>query len=114
MAKGITDRQHYTDIATALRIKNGEETTYKPSEMAAAILEVECGNKIVEVNIYDSIGMFLILTDGGAVATGSVTFDENGNPTSLTDDNGNTVNFTAGYPTTATDSKGNSVPIIWG
>lgn len=32
-----TNNQNYTAIATAIRGKNGESTTYKPSEMAAAI-----------------------------------------------------------------------------
>lgn len=32
-----TNNQHYTDIADAIRGKNGLSTTYKPSEMAAAI-----------------------------------------------------------------------------
>ena len=32
-----TNNQHYSDIAAAIRNKNGTNTTYKPSEMAAAI-----------------------------------------------------------------------------
>lgn len=34
---GITDTQNYTDIADAIRAKNGSADTYMPSEMAAAI-----------------------------------------------------------------------------
>lgn len=43
MAKVITDNQHYADIAEAIRTKNETETLYKPSEMAAAILEIQGG-----------------------------------------------------------------------
>lgn len=124
MAKGITDSQHYTSIASAIRSKNGEETAYKPSEMAAAILALVLGEgggeggsevkKVASVNVYESIGMFVITYEDGTVVTGNATFDENGLPTGLTDDNGNTVNFVSGYPTSATDKEGNSVPIVWG
>lgn len=43
MAKVLTDSQHYTDIANAIREKNGEETAYKPSEMAGAIQAIQSG-----------------------------------------------------------------------
>ena len=43
MAKVLTDSQHYTDIANAIREKNGETTQYKPSEMATAIQAIESG-----------------------------------------------------------------------
>ena len=125
MAKGITDSRHYTDIAAAIRSKNGEESTYKPSEMAAAILALVAGGgegggegsevkKVSSVNVYESIGMFVITYEDGTVVTGNATFDDNGLPTGLTDDNGNTVNFVSGYPTSAVDRDGNSVPIVWG
>lgn len=114
MAKVITDSQNYTSIAAAIRAKNGEETTYKPSQMAAAILDIEGGRKVSEVNIYDASGMFAITYEDGHMVTGSATFDENGLPTNLTDDNGNTVTFTNGYPTRATDNDGNTVAIVWG
>lgn len=116
MAIVITNDQHYAGIADAIREKNGEGATYKPSEMAAAILEIMGGNvkKVTSVNVYENIGMYTITYEGGQMVTGSVTFDENGLPTSLTDDRGNTVNFTMGYPTSATDSEGNIVSIIWG
>lgn len=40
---GITDTQNYTDIANAIRAKNGSAATYMPSEMAAAILAIPGG-----------------------------------------------------------------------
>lgn len=43
MSKIVTDSQHYTDIANAIREKNGTETTYKPSEMAEAIQGIQSG-----------------------------------------------------------------------
>lgn len=122
MAIVITDEKHYADIASAIRTQNGEEATYKPSEMAAAILALVAGGgeggsevkKVSSVNVYESIGMFVITYEDGTVVTGNATFDDNGLPTELTDDNGNTVNFVSGYPTSAIDRDGNSVPIVWG
>lgn len=45
MAIVTTDNQHYTDIAAAIRSKNGTETLYKPSEMAAAISAISGGGE---------------------------------------------------------------------
>lgn len=45
MAIVTTDNQHYTDIAAAIRSKNGTETQYKPSEMAAAIQAISGGSE---------------------------------------------------------------------
>lgn len=118
MALVITNTQNYVDIANAIREKNGSEDTYMPSEMAAAIQAIACdeggGKKVSNITIYESIGMYTITYDDGQIVTGSVTFDENGLPTSLTDDNGHTVNFAGGYPISATDKDGNIVPIVWG
>ena len=113
MAKGISDSQHYTDIADAIRYKNGTVIKYKPSEMAGAILDIEAGEKVSEVNIYDASGMFSITYTDGRMVTGSATFDEDGNPNSLTDSEGNSVTFEDGYPINARDKNGNTVPIIW-
>lgn len=43
MAIITTDSKNYTDIAAAIRSKNGLATQYKPSEMAAAISAIESG-----------------------------------------------------------------------
>lgn len=43
MAIITTDSKNYTDIAAAIRGKNGLATQYKPSEMAAAISAIESG-----------------------------------------------------------------------
>lgn len=117
MAKGVTDRKHYEAIASAIRVMNGEATTYKPSQMAGAILDLDGGAnlaKVSEIAIYDAIGMFSITYADGKTVTGSGTFDVDGNPTSLTDDQGNSVTFENGYPVSATDIYGNTVPILWG
>lgn len=37
------DDSYFTDIANAIRSKNGETTTYKPNEMAAAISAISSG-----------------------------------------------------------------------
>lgn len=43
MANVIVNDTNLTNIASAIREKNGETTTYKPSEMAAAILAITTG-----------------------------------------------------------------------
>ena len=43
MANVIINDENLTNIATAIREKNGETTTYKPSEMAAAIQAIAAG-----------------------------------------------------------------------
>ena len=43
MANVIVNDTNLTNIASAIREKNGESTTYKPSEMAAAILAITTG-----------------------------------------------------------------------
>lgn len=43
MAIITTDSKNYTDIAAAIRSKNGLETQYRPDEMAAAISAIESG-----------------------------------------------------------------------
>lgn len=114
MAIGITGSQHYANIAAAIRAKNGSENTYKPSEMAAAIKAIKGGENIVLISIYEHIDKFAIFFDDGSLLAGSVEFDENGVPVSLTDDAGDAVTFEDGYPITATDSNGHEVSIIWG
>ena len=71
-------------------------------------------NKISDISISEDTDSFTITFEDGATVSGSVTFDISGKPISLTDDAGNTVEFSDGYPISATDSKGNSIPIIWG
>ena len=40
MSLGITDTQNYSDIANAIRAKNGSADTYTPSQMATAISNI--------------------------------------------------------------------------
>lgn len=44
MANKVTNTQNYTDIATAIRNKLGVQTTYMPSQMAAAIASIPTGS----------------------------------------------------------------------
>lgn len=114
MAKGITDSKHYTDIAAAIRGKNGKETKYTPSEMAAAIYAISCGKTITGMTVYEESGLFTATYEDGTTVNGSVTFDSYGDATSLTDDAGNSVRFSVGRPVGATDSDGNMVSVYWG
>lgn len=59
MAKGITDTSNYSDIADAIRGKNGSQDTYKPSEMPAAITAIPSGGGGVGIpREIDSQGVF--------------------------------------------------------
>ena len=44
MANVVINDTHLTDIAKAIRSKNGKTTTYKPSEMASAISAISTGS----------------------------------------------------------------------
>lgn len=44
-----TDNKHYGDIANAIRAKLGAEDTYKPDEMADAILDISSGGDPYEI-----------------------------------------------------------------
>lgn len=117
MAKGITDRKHYDNIASAIRAKNGGAVKYKPSEMADAILAIDGGVEapnISNIIVFDTLGIIRIQLEDGEELVCYASFDENGMPISLSDDNGNTVNFDSGYPVSATDIFGNTIPIFWG
>lgn len=47
MAIVTTDNTNYTNIAAAIRAKNGTETQYTPSEMAAAITALPSGGGVI-------------------------------------------------------------------
>jgi len=53
MAKAIIDEQNLTDIADAIRAKNGSADTYTPSEMATAITDLP--NSIFNGSIYGTL-----------------------------------------------------------
>lgn len=53
MAKGLVDEQYLTDIADAIRSKNGASTQYKPSEMSAAIENISTKVKPNYVSFYN-------------------------------------------------------------
>ena len=58
MKRGLINPQYLTDIANAIREKNGSSTTYTPSEMAAAIRAISGGGEddiIVEFNQVNSV-----------------------------------------------------------
>lgn len=114
MAIVKTNDKHYADIASAIREKNGEETTYNPSEMAEAIKVLESREVVSSLNVYEYTGMFTVMQEDGKMVTGSVSFDSNGIATGLSDDKGTTVHFVNGYPTTVNPAEGASVPIVWG
>lgn len=48
MANVVVEEQSLIDIASAIRTKNETDNTYKPSEMANAILDITTGGEVVE------------------------------------------------------------------
>lgn len=44
MSKVLVSEENLTNIANAIREKNGETTTYKPNEMAGAIQNISSGS----------------------------------------------------------------------
>ena len=62
MANVIINDTNLTNIANAIRGKNGETTTYKPSEMAAAITAIPSGGgDLPEEALTDGIGLLRIM-----------------------------------------------------
>lgn len=50
MANGLLEEKSLQDIAAAIRVKNGKETTYKPADMANAIMELKLGGSVIVSN----------------------------------------------------------------
>ena len=87
MATGLTDSSNYQAIAEAIRAKNGSDETYTPEEMAAAVMAIEGQSLLSFANIDFSdwtSGEFTVTVDDGDPELGSVTFDADGRPDSIT------------------------------
>lgn len=52
MGKVMTDSQHYTDIANAIREKNGSSDTYLPSQMAGAIRALDASGGTAQTELF--------------------------------------------------------------
>jgi len=61
MAKGLVSQRYLTDIANAIRSKTGEARTYKPSQMAQAIMRIP-SNTVVAGESASVDGQTLILS----------------------------------------------------
>lgn len=48
MSKVLVTRSYLDDIANAIRAKNGQETTYRPGDMAQAIRSIVGGEPVIE------------------------------------------------------------------
>ena len=106
MAKVLVTDTHLTDIANAIRDKNGTEDTYKPSEMASAIESIETGGADTS-EIEDA---FITHTLSGYYANDRVTkvkygtFYEDTNLTSVSFPNVTSVESYAFYKCTSLDT----------
>lgn len=83
MAVAVIDEQSLVDIADAIRTKNGTENTYKPSDMANAILDIEVGitptgtlditeNGAYDVTEYASANVNIASSGGGDDVAGAI------------------------------------------
>ena len=77
MAVVFTDSQNYTDIASAIRIKLGVSDTYKPGEMAPAIMSIPINPPISnqDKTASPSISLQTITFDQGYTGLGTVTIN---------------------------------------
>lgn len=66
MPKVLVNDENLTNIANAIREKNGETTTYKPSEMASAIQNISSGGSTpsmgIVINKYGDYGLVTEVT----------------------------------------------------
>lgn len=68
MSKVYTDPQHYSDIASAIRYKNGTETQYKPQNMAEAIRAI--GATVAFIKATFTAGRTCTCTKGSVTLNG--------------------------------------------
>lgn len=61
MALIITDNQHYSNIASAIRTKLSTNETFAPAEMASAIMSISGGGEVTQ----DQDGYIVLPSDGG-------------------------------------------------
>lgn len=96
MAKKLYEEASVQAIANAIRAKNGEATTYKVAEMAAAIADIS-GSPIVDENLENTVQYRQMNATAAAFIT-DVDYTENANDYSIT-------KVTPYYSATTTYSK---------
>lgn len=78
MAKVLISEENLTNIANAIREKNGKTTTYKPGEMATAIQNISGGGptvtKGIVINEYDQYGYPIDVSVVGLTEIGDYMF----------------------------------------
>lgn len=55
MANGLVEKKSLQDIAAAIRVKNGSSNTYKPAEMASAIMELKIGGNVIVSDVVKEV-----------------------------------------------------------
>lgn len=92
MATGLIKLSTLSGIADAIRTKGGTETTYKPGEMAAAILGLDLTldeHAVVYLN-YDTVYLYAAKVEDGGTAIDPVAEGLISTPTRDADDDGTT------------------------
>lgn len=82
MAKKLYEESSIQDIAAAIRAKNGEATTYKIGEMAAAIAAIS-GSPIVDNSLENTV-QYRQMNATAAAFIANVDYTENANDYSVT------------------------------
>ena len=96
MAKGLVTDTYLSNIADAIRTKNGTETQYKPSEMASAISSISTKTRPDYVSFYQYGGTSLDISwlDVSNITSMLSMFSTCSNLTTLDVGNWNTSNVT--------------------
>ena len=107
MGKVIISEENLTNIANAIRAKNGETTTYKPSEMAAAI-------ENLNGSFSDNVNISLQATGGSSSAPIYVsyiqTYKDSYNNIAL---KGGNYKYTSSTTKTLSVAKGSYIHVFW-
>lgn len=66
MANVLVEETSLSNIASAIRVKNGSTSVYKPGEMAAAITNLPTGGGDTETITFNTDISYLFASDGGS------------------------------------------------
>ena len=99
----FTNNQYYQDIAAAIRAKNGLTTSYKPSEMATAIMQLAGGTiSLQNRTVNPSTSVQTLTASSGYAGLGTVTINAIQTETKTVTQNGDVTPTSGKYLTKVT------------